>query len=167
MDMKTKMARYIDRNCSLNQEFHFAHPSSRITMNTIYNTHFSGSQIWDLFSPAAIKFDSTFNRSVKIMADLPLQTHRYLIEPVASARHMKITLIKNFLGFIRSVKESKKPVLRELYNLTKDDVRTTTGANLRYILLLTNKLNVDDLHPGLVDSIQYHKIEEKEKWRIP
>ena len=93
------------------------------------------------------------------MTDLPLQTIRYLIGPVANARKMRITVIKNFLGFIMSVKESKKPVVRQLYNLTKDDV-WTNGANLRKILLLPNKLSVDDLYPDLVNSIQYQKIKE-------
>ena len=100
------------------------------------------------------------------MANLPYQTHRYFIEPLSQTRHMKIKLISNFLRFIQSVKASSKPVLKQLYNLTKEDVRTTTGSNLRNILLLTNKLHVDDLHPGLVDDIEYHQIEEKELWRI-
>ena len=30
LDMKQKIARYIDRNCSLNQEFYFAHPMTKI-----------------------------------------------------------------------------------------------------------------------------------------
>ena len=79
---------------------------------------------------------------------------------------MKIRLISNYLRFIQSVKDSSKPVLKQLYNLTKDDVRTTTGSNLRNILLLTNQLHVDDLYPGLVENIQYHQIEENELWRI-
>ena len=118
------------------------------------------------FSKGAIQFESTYNRSVKIMANLPYQTHRYLIEPVSDTRHMKTKLIRNFLNFIKSIKESSKPVLKQLYDLTKDDVRTTTGSNLRNILLLTNKLHVDELHPGIVDSIKYHQIEQKEMWRI-
>ena len=79
---------------------------------------------------------------------------------------MKIKLIRNFLKFIKSVKGSTKPVLKQLYNLAKDDVRTTTGANLRNILLLTNKINVDDLEVDHVDMIKYHPVEEKDKWRI-
>jgi hypothetical protein len=49
-DIKQKIARYIDKNCSLNQEFSFAHPSTRIKVNNIYNCHFSGSQVRNLFS---------------------------------------------------------------------------------------------------------------------
>ena len=34
LDMKQKIARYIDRNCSLNQEFYFAHPMTKIQVIT-------------------------------------------------------------------------------------------------------------------------------------
>ena len=167
LDMKQKAARYIDKNCNINQEFGFAHPSCRILMNKIYNCHFSGCQTWDLFSQGAERFYGTYNRSVKVMADLPLATHRYLIEPLSGQPHMSITLIRNFLKFISSIKNSNKPVLKQLYNITKSDVRTTTGSNLRNILVKTNYLNVDDLHPGIVQDIKYKEIQEGDMWRIP
>ena len=33
-------------------------------------------------------------------------------------------------------------------------------------MLLTDLNDVDDLHPGLVNSLQYHMVEEKEQWRV-
>ena len=42
-DMRQKNARYIDKNCTLDQEFYFAHPSVKLKLNTIYNSHFYGS----------------------------------------------------------------------------------------------------------------------------
>ena len=94
------------------------------------------------------------------MAELPIQTHRYLMEPLTDFRHIKIKLIKNYLGFIKKVRESSKPVFRQLYSLASRDVRTVTGTNLRNILLLTNKSTVDDLEACQVDSIMYHQIGE-------
>ena len=47
-DAKEKRARYIERNCELNQEFHFAHPSVKCHLNRVYNSSFYGSSIWDL-----------------------------------------------------------------------------------------------------------------------
>ena len=44
LDMKHKAARYIDKNCNINQEFHFAHPICKFQLNSIYNCHFSGCQ---------------------------------------------------------------------------------------------------------------------------
>ena len=167
LDMKQKVARYVDKNCNINQEFSFAHPSCRILLNKVYNCHFSGCQTWDLFSQGAEKFYSTYNRSVKVMADLPYATHRYLIEPISGQQHMSITLVRNFLKFISSIKTSSKPVLRQLYGIAKADVRTTTGSNLRNILVQTNLLHVDDLHLGVVQQIKYREIQDRDKWMIP
>ena len=132
----------------------------------IYNCHFSGSQTWNLFSKGAQKFFSTYNRSVKVMADLPYETHRYLIEPVTEQQHISLTLIRDYLNFIQKVKNSSKQVLRQMYCVAKADARTTTGSNLRNILLLTNLSNIDDLQPGCMENIKYHEILESEKWRI-
>ena len=88
------------------------------------------------------------------------------MEPLAGTRHMKIKLIKNYLGFIKRIKTSSKPVLRQLYSIASKDVRTVTGSNLRNILLLTDLANIEQLQPGSVDSIFYHKVVEKETWRI-
>ena len=166
LDIKQKIARYIDKNCTLNQEFHYTHPTTKISLNSIYNCHFSGSQLWNLFSQGAGSFEGSYNRSVKIMADLPYQTHRYMIEPLTGDKSMKLKLIKDYLGFISRIRTSSKPVLKQLYSLASNDVRTVTGSNLRNILLLTSKTHVDELQPSLVNTIEYNKIEERDLWRV-
>ena len=45
--MKVKRAKYINRNNNLMQEFHFAHPVTKFTVNKIYNTDFTGSNLSD------------------------------------------------------------------------------------------------------------------------
>ena len=52
---------------------------------------------------------------------------------------------RGYLGFIERVRKSAKPVLRQLYHLASRDVKTATGTNLRNILMLTDKLQVDDM----------------------
>ena len=99
------------RNCTINQEFCFAHPVTKLTLNRIYNCHFSGGQLLDLFGKEAQKFYSTFNRSVKVMAGLPVQTHRYLIEPVSNQKHMSIQLMQNFITYIEKIRNSPKKTL--------------------------------------------------------
>ena len=84
-------------------------------LNNIYNYLFTGCQTWDLFSQGAERFYSTYNRSVKVMADLPYATHRYLIEPVSGIQHMTITFIRNFFNFIDKIKQSPKPILRPVF----------------------------------------------------
>ena len=43
LDMKVKNGKYIDKNNSLCQEFHYAHPKVKTKLNGIYNSHFTGS----------------------------------------------------------------------------------------------------------------------------
>ena len=157
-DKKQKIARYVDRNCKLNQEFNFSHPETKLMINRIYNCHFSGAQVWDLFSPGVTSFEGAFNRSVKVMAGLPYATHRYLVGNIAGG-HMKLRLIRNYLGFIKRIQKSSKLVLRQLYQLVCTDVRTVTGSNLRNIMIVNNTAYVDDVHPDLVNKIKYHVVE--------
>ena len=74
--------------------------------------------------------------------------------------------MKNYLGFIRQVRESRKPVLKQLYSLASKDVRTVTGSNLRNILLLTNQSSIDDLQPRIVEAIEYKKMQKEDEWRV-
>ena len=80
---------------------------------------------------------------------------------------MNIKVIKNFIQFISSIKNSPKPALRQLYSIVKSDVRTTTGANLRNILLKTSLSNVDEIDMSTVRQIKYKEIANEDMWRIP
>ena len=82
-DMRIKNARYVSKNIEINQEFYFAAPETRLIINDIYNNSWFGSVVWDLFCPAAVKLESSWNRSIKITMDLPYGTHRGLIEPLS------------------------------------------------------------------------------------
>jgi hypothetical protein len=62
LDIKIKRAKYIDKNKSLLQEFYFAHPQTKVKVNNIYNSHFSGSQLWKFGSNELGKFESTYNK---------------------------------------------------------------------------------------------------------
>ena len=110
-DIVEKKARYIDRACNLNQEFGFCHPLTKFKVNEVYNTHFYSSQLWDMFGQEFQKFESSYNRSIKIYADLPLQTHRNLIEPVSALPHMKVKVIRNYLNFIDTIRSSEKSIV--------------------------------------------------------
>jgi hypothetical protein len=66
-------------------------------VNKIYDSNFTGSQLWDLGSREVEKLESTYNKSVKIMMDLPWATHRYLIEPLTGIPHVSSQLISRYL----------------------------------------------------------------------
>ena len=108
MDAKVKAAKYIDKCNSLGQEFHFAHPETKIKLNSIYNSHYTGSQLWKFGSREQEKFEGTYNRSVKIFFDLPWATHRYFIEPLTGVPHMRRLLVKRYVSLIEKIRASSK-----------------------------------------------------------
>ena len=165
-DIKVKRAKFINKNIDLNQEFSFCHPSTKVKMNLIYNFDFTGSPVWNLFSPEAIMLENSWNTSVRIMHDLPLQTHRVFIEPVSKSRHLKFVLLERFLSFLDQIEKSKKLVPKQLLNFIKHDVRSTTGSNLRNLLLLTDKNTIDDLCKDDIRKLKYNEIDGKDVWKV-
>ena len=72
------------KNNDIMQEFHSSHPDVLLKLNQIYNTHFTGSSLWKLFTEDSIRMESTSNKSIKLMIDMPVSTHRRLVEPLSA-----------------------------------------------------------------------------------
>ena len=100
------------------------------------------------------------------MFDLPLQTHRSLIEPLSDVKHVKFLLMKRFLSFLSQIKNSDKTAPKVLLECIKHDTRSITGSNLRNILLLTNKYNINDLAVCDIEKMKYHELSENDVWRV-
>ena len=96
-DTAVKRAQYIARNNELLQEFSFAHPNTKCLTNNIFNTHFTGSSLWNLFNKAIEKLGKTWNVSQRIMFASPRETHKYLIEPLSKTRHIKLSLMRRYI----------------------------------------------------------------------
>ena len=163
-DIKIKNAQYVGKNIELNQELFFAHPVTKVRLNSIYNSHYYGSPLWNLFGSGARGIETSFNRSVKIMLDLPYATHRSLIEPLTGETHVKTMLISRFLGFLDKIRNSGKKALTMLMETAMMDVRSVTGNNLRNIMLLVGKTSVADVRKN--DVVSYFKLEDNEFWKV-
>ena len=161
-----KSAKYVDKCNPLSQEFYFSHPVTKVNINGIYYCHFTGSQLWGLNSREFGKLESTYNKSIKLMFNLHLQTHRYLIEPLTEQPHLRKLLFKRYLTFISSIQKSKKKPLRTLLELSKGDASTTTGRNLRLLMMMCGKHSVDELQVDDIDTMEYHCIPRSEAWRV-
>ena len=96
-DVKKKRAANIDMNNDLIQELYFTHPKTINEVNKFQSTHFYGSILWKLGSRPVEKVEKTWNTSVGIMFNLPLQTHCYLEEPVSDSDHAQILMAREFL----------------------------------------------------------------------
>ena len=165
-DMRIKRAKYISKNIELNQEFHFSAASTRLQINSIWNTHFSGSPLWNLFSPGTERIVGSYNRSIKSMMRLPLATHRYLLEPLSGQKPAMKILIDRFLTFMEKIDKSEKVAIKMLKKEAMRDVRSTTGANMRGIMLLMGKTSYDDVTRDNVKDMKYYEVKEEDKWKV-
>ena len=165
-DMLIKRAKYISKNMELNQELYFAAPESRLMMNEIYNSSWFGSSLYSIFSQDTVRLESSYNRSIKIMMDLPMATHRYLIEPLSGRKHLRKVFVKRFLTMIQSIRKSTKPILKMILSAIEYDARSDTGRTLRSIMMESGKYNISNINISDYENITYHTIEEDDKWRI-
>ena len=161
-----KRAIFIQRNIELNQEFRFADPETKYHLNNIYNMSFYGSSLWDLFGDEIDSLLKTFNKSIRILWDIPLETHRYLIEPLCGKPHLKFLLFKRFLNFKQQIFKSSKIAVKHLYSICEKDCGSLTGRNLTRIMLLCGKSSVSSLEVNDLCALQYSALPEGEEWRL-
>ena len=161
-----KKGMYIQRNCELSQEFHFCHPMSKYKINQIYNSSFTGSPLWDLFSDSSKSLEKTFNISVRKMFDLPKETHCYLLEPITETKHLKFVLLKRLINFKKQVMNCDKNLLKTMFQICEHDSRSITGSNLRKLMLLCDKSSISDIYSSNIDNLSYREIPQEEAWRI-
>ena len=125
--MNIKKDWYIAKNIEINQELYFSSAETRLKIKDIYNSSLFGSIVWDLFCPALVKIESSYNCSLKVMMNLQVATHRELIESLSSRQLVKLLLIRKLLKTIKVIRNSNKPLLRTLLATIKDDTESITG----------------------------------------
>ena len=110
--------------------------------------------------------ENSWNVSFRRMYDLPLQTHRNLVEPVSQQLHLKKLLIKRFLSFILQIQKYEKLLPKQLIRLIENDTRSITGGNLRRILLLVKRSKVEEISKEDIENIEYATLNDDDNWRV-
>ena len=165
-DLMEKRAQFINRNNELTQEFRFAHPHTIIKTNNIFNTSLYGCVLWDLFATDAKRLEKTWNISQRLMLGLHRETHRFFIEPVSGTKHIIYHLYKRFVRFVSQMLKSEKPALRSLcWKLLKTS-RSTTGRNIRTLMIRYDCGTFSELEKNIVKDVPYVAADEKDEWKI-
>ena len=98
------------------------------------------------------------------MFDLPRDAHCYFIEPISEYVHLRSILIKRSLKFVEQLEKTKKSALKG--DMIKEDCRSTTGSNLRKIMILLGKETTASLVNSDASGISYAPVPVSETWRI-
>ena len=117
--------------------------------------------MWDLISEQFTKIESCYNKSIKIMADLPYATHRYLIEHITQTDHIRKIIIRRYLKFIQSLTKSKKPKIKCLLDVSTRSSKSITGRKIHRISLETGILE-GDLSLDYASLIEYFPTDDKD-----
>jgi hypothetical protein len=96
-------------------------------------------------------------------AHLPRESHRYFMEELGGT-HAQTMLYTRFVSFIQSIRRHPKFPVQFMLNLTKDNILSVTGKNIRKILTETGH---DDIFKVTVSEIKknynFCAIEEENK----
>ena len=77
-----------------------------------------------------ISLYSSWNKSIRTTYQLPIDSHRYVLQELCSKADLKACLLKRFRKFSTQIQNSNKPEVLHLYNLQKHDLRSTFGRNV-------------------------------------
>ena len=166
-DLKCKKGIFIQNAMELNQEFSSLPASIRFRLNLLYNSHFTGSNIWKFESEEAKHLVSSWNKNVKVIYDLPWATHRWILEEITGC-NLKYMLYTRFTKFVKAIFKSSKPAVKFLYSTVASDVRSVTGSNLRSILVNTGVQVVPGAAQGWVIKKQTQfPVPEVDHWKVP
>ena len=165
-DLMEKRAQFINRNNELTQEFRFAHPHTIIKTNNIFNTSLYGCVLWDLFANDAKRLEKTWNISQRLMLGLHRETHRFFIEPVSGTKHIIYQIYKRFVRFVSQMLRSEKTALSSLCCKLLKESRSTTGKNIRRLMILFDSGSYSELEKNVMKDVPYVAADEKDEWKI-
>ena len=72
--------------------------------------------------------------------------------------------MKRFISFTESLKRTRKVALRNVFVAVKNDCQSTTGSNLRKVMLAVGKNLIQDLKPDDAFSIQYCPVLDENQY---
>ena len=66
---------------------------------------------------------------------------------------------------IDQIRKSRKPVLKVLLSEIERDARSTTGNNLRMLMLHSDRSDICQIQLTDADTLPYHDLPKDEEWR--
>ena len=167
-DLLQKRAILFDKIHQIKQQFGYCNPRLVIKLLSIYATALYGSTLWQLNSDEHHKLTRSWNIAVKMIWDLPHQTHTYYLEPLSPVPHLEAVLTGRYIGFIQNLTTTEKPLLKLLFASCSSDLKSLTGQNIQFLCLKYNKLTLPSL---LADknSIKFTKVNPitpGKSWRL-
>ena len=161
LDVDLKKRSFIGTFFELKQELKSPHPLVLMNLVMVYLSHFYGSNLWNLFDIPDICI--SWNRIVRMVFNLPMCTHRYLLEPYSGFTHVLTLLTNRFMKFYNTLYFSSKNIISNLRLCQERDCRSIFGLNIQNICLHDDTLNIRQCQKY---SVKYFPINDNDLWRV-
>ena len=135
LDCNMRRGAYIGETIELLNLFQFAHPMQKLAAVQTYACSFYGSNLVDLYGPAACQLYRAWQVTVRDAWGVPRQTHNYIVDNLLSGHfpHIRQLIIRRFFKFVNGLITSKNPVISALSYWGVHTRLSTTGNNVANI----------------------------------
>ena len=168
-DCRRARGRFIDKTVELREQLNFAKPGQVLQAIQVLCTDAYGSMLWNLSSEVAEKFFKCWNTCVKLVFDIPRSTFTYLIEGYFASQHTSLRnqVLARYPKFYRNLLNSPSREVRILARMVKNDVRSTTFANLKYLREVTKLAQPEQFGSARMKlELPVREVPDHEKWGI-
>ena len=169
MDSNRARAKFIKKAVDIREEFAFAHPDQQLQMLDLLCCDGYGSMLWNLQSDKAEQYFKSWNTAVKMVWGVPRSTFTYLVEGYFAQKQTSLRnqVLSRYPGFIRGMLNSPSKEVRLLVRIVKDDPRSHTCLNLRYLSQKTGLEKVESYAGWRVkEALGRKTVPESERWRL-
>ena len=111
----------------------------------------------------------SWNTAVKLAWEVPRSTFTYLVEGFLAGDQISLRnqILSRYPGFFRGLFSSPSREVRLLARLVKNDPRSTTCRNLRYIRKMTGLQQAESFSSWRIKgALGMLEVPENEKWRL-
>ena len=139
-DAATRRAGFIGRSVEVRDQFSSASPAHVLKAVRILCCHGYGAVLWRLVSSSASSFFKAYNRCVKRVFRLPLNTFTYLVEGHlnAGAPLLRNMVLGRYPTFYQILMRSPSIEVSLMAEMIAMGARSTTACNLAYLKSLTS-----------------------------
>ena len=99
---------------------------------------------------------------------LPYQTHTNFVEELTNCSHLQAMLHSRYVGFSKSLSQSKKPHIQLLFSLVSYDLTSLTGNNLKFLRSKYDLKSVEEMFEARqkISTEKFNKMPEVDLWKI-
>ena len=169
-DARMKRAEFIGKSTEIRETFDFASPVEVLGAVKIYAGDLYGAMLWRLEGDMAKQVYLAWKTCIKLAWQVPRSTHTYFVERMLDCglSHVRTDILARYVKYLSSLRNSPSMEVVVLANLVARDVRTSTGANLHHIGVMTglDPWTCSPKQVKIVMSERLGQLPEQDKWRL-